>query len=167
MASGKKIIISVVIGLIVFSILLCFNKIGSGAYVTLLSITVLFSVVFSEIGRLKELDLKSLKLVLRDIEKETDLLKKLSREILSVIMMNQAFQGRWGTQEWDDLRLDINRAHVKKIEEIINDKKLSSDIFMYNDLFEKLQSKPCISENEEVVREVKKLLTKHLENLEE
>ncbi len=101
-----KTIIIAVVAIIFFTALLTLDQIGELSFVSLLSLTALISIVVQLFPRLKELDLKNLKLVLQEIKdtkeeiyaREEDL-KKISYQTLLILTFNSVTQGRMGSKE--------------------------------------------------------------------
>lgn len=98
-------------GTALFTVLLCQSIIGAAAYVFLISITALVSLVIHGFSRLKELDLKNLKLTLDKIEavkrdiyaKEHDL-KRAATVFARLILFNSNWQHRLSSNKLSQLR---------------------------------------------------------------
>lgn len=149
------------ISVIFFTILLYARLVSDVVFGSLVSILIFTFLVLFYADRLKEIDIKSLKLVLTDIREESKELKELSYNLSELIAMNSAFQGRWGTHEWEQLRSQVEKT---LIERILKDQSLIHNVFKYQDTFKKVDEmeKKGIGD---VDGEIIKTLTDHLKTL--
>lgn len=99
-------IVLALLGTALFSILLWYGLLKSTAYVALLSVLALVCLVLHGFSRIRELDLKNLRMKLDRMEKvkedifakEKDL-QKVSVQLAKIIAYNNAFHGRIGSHE--------------------------------------------------------------------
>lgn len=100
------------ISFLVFTTLLLFNRIGEASYCFLSAGSAMLGLVLHGFGRLQELDLKNLRLVLREIEQtkkelfvREEKLKAIAVPLAQVIALTGASEGRLGSREsWDTKR---------------------------------------------------------------
>lgn len=118
------------IAFVIFTVLLFIDHIGEASYCFLVAATALLGLVLHGFGRLQELDLKNLRLVLRKIEKtKKDLfvreekLKAIATPLAQLIAFSGASEGRLESQEsWAAKR----KWYKQKIESLISALQLSS-----------------------------------------
>ena len=126
---------AVVLSVGFFTYLLHLGLVSDTVYLGLLSLTLFTSIIVIGFDRLREIDLKSLKLVLSDIKEESKELKELAFNLSELIAMNSAFQGRWGSYEWNEPRDEIQRMQIEKI---LKNKNLTNCVFRYQNIFKKI-----------------------------
>lgn len=118
-------IISVVLGGVGFSTftyLLMASKIGASDYSLLLGLLAVVCIVISVLSRLRELDLKNLKLTLERIEEakkeiyaKEESLKKASHVLAELIAANSTLASIWGDDESNAYSKLIVLAKLKKL----------------------------------------------------
>jgi len=113
-----------VLAFFAFTGLLAFGKIGEASYCFLLAGTALVALVVKGFNRLRELDLKNLKIVLADIERAKDELavreerfKSVLIPLIQVIAYAGAAEGRLSSRESAKLR---RQWYQKKLEILVN-----------------------------------------------
>lgn len=118
------------VAFVVFTALLWLGRIGEASYCFLVAASVLLGLVLHGFGRLQELDLKNLRLVLREIEQtkkelfvREEKLKAIAVPLAQVIAFTGASEGRIGTKEsWAIKR----QWYRQKVEALVNALELSS-----------------------------------------
>ena len=114
----------------IFTALLVFGRIGEASYCFLVATATLLGLVLHGFGRLQELDLKNLRVVLREIEQtkkelfvREEKLRQIALPLAQIIALTGASEGRLGSREsWA-----IKRAWYKqKLQALINALGLSS-----------------------------------------
>jgi hypothetical protein len=108
---------------ITFTALLYLGKLGEATYAFLVAVTALFGLVLHGFGRLQELDLKNLRLVLRELQEtkreifvREEELKAVSVPLVQILAYQSAASGRWSDHE----STSLSRAwYKKKIEGLI------------------------------------------------
>ena len=90
----------------IFTALLWLGRIGEASYCFLVAAAALLGLVLHGFGRLQELDLKNLRLVLRDIEQtkkelfvREEKLKAIAIPLAQIIALTGASEGRFGSRE--------------------------------------------------------------------
>lgn len=118
------------IAFIIFTALLFFGHIGEASYCFLVAATALLGLVLHGFGRLQELDLKNLRLVLREIEQtkkelfvREEKLKAIAIPLAQVIAFTGASEGRWGSRESSPVKREW---YKQKVESLISALQLSS-----------------------------------------
>jgi len=114
----------------IFTALLWLGRIGEASYCFLVAAAVLLGLVLHGFGRLQELDLKNLRLVLREIEQtkkelfvREEKLKAIAIPLAQVIALTGASEGRLGGREsWTVKR----EWYKQKLQALINALELSS-----------------------------------------
>lgn len=109
---------------IVFTILLYVNKIGEASYAFLVAATALFGLVLHGFDRLKEIDLKNLRVVLRELQEtkkelfvREENLKSIAIPLAQIVAFTGVSEGRLGSKEtWSAKR----KWYKKKLEELIS-----------------------------------------------
>lgn len=94
------------LGIALITCLLVFDKIGQATYAVLFPIICILGLVLYGFRRLRELDLKNLRITLDKIEKtkqeifakEKDL-RDIGLRLAKILAFNNAFQGRLGSEE--------------------------------------------------------------------
>ncbi len=115
----------------IFTYLLYIGKIGEVSYAFLMPATAIFGLVLHGFDRLKELDLKNLRVVLNEI-KETqkeifvreEKLKEISLPLAQMVAFTAASEGRIANKEMWSVKRDW---YKKKLEELIESLELSPD----------------------------------------
>jgi len=105
-SSGILATVVGLVGFITFTALLVKDIVGTASYIVLLTLLTLICVVIPVLERLKELDIKNLKLTLEKIEgvkkdiyaKESDL-RQTSMLLAELIAANATVTGIWGDEE--------------------------------------------------------------------
>jgi len=118
------------IAFIIFTALLWLGHIGEAAYCFLVAAAALLGLVLHGFGRLQELDLKNLRLVLREIEQtkkelfvREEKLKAIAVPLAQIIALTGASEGRLGSREsWGVKR----EWYKKKLQSLISALELSS-----------------------------------------
>jgi hypothetical protein len=119
-----------VVAFAIFTTLLVFGRIGEASYCFLVAATTLLGLVLHGFGRLQELDLKNLRVVLREIEQtkkelfvREEKLRQIALPLAQIIALTGASEGRMGSREsWS-----IKRAWYKqKLQALIGALGLSS-----------------------------------------
>jgi hypothetical protein len=108
----------------VFTGLLLAGKIGEASYCFLVAGSALLGLVLHGFSRLQELDLKNLRLVLRQIEEtkkelfvREEKLKALAAPLAQIVAFTGASEGRFGSKESSDVK---RRWYRKKVEQLIS-----------------------------------------------
>jgi DNA polymerase III gamma/tau subunit len=98
------------------------SKIGTLGYSSLLGLLAIVCIVIPVLSRLKELDLKNLKLTLEKIEEakkeiyaKEESLKEASHVLAELIAANSTLTGVWGDEESNSYSKDLIRAKIKKL----------------------------------------------------
>ena len=116
--------------LVLFTTLLLLGKIGEASFSFLTAGTALLGLVLHGFGRLQELDLKNLRVVLREIEEtkkelfvREEKLKKIALPLAQIIALTGASEGRMGSREsWSAKR----EWYRRKVQELIAALELSA-----------------------------------------
>ena len=121
---GTISIIVGVVGFATFTFLLIDSKIGALGYSSLLGLLAIVCIVIPVLSRLKELDIKNLKLTLEKIEEakkeiyaKEESLKAASHVLAELIAANSTLTGIWGDEESNSYSKDLIRAKIKKLAE--------------------------------------------------
>jgi len=119
------IICGLFIGLVLFTFLLREGKIGSASYTTLLIISILVSLALYGFDRLKELDLKNLKIVLNEIKEvkkdvyaKAETVKKLGEEMAELTAFNVISVGRFAAEDLQDKMLEARDKITAVLKEL-------------------------------------------------
>ncbi|MEW8352819.1 MAG: hypothetical protein AB2665_03385 [Candidatus Thiodiazotropha sp.] len=119
---GTISVIVGVVGFVTFTYLLIDSKIGALGYSSLLGLLAIVCIVIPVLSRLKELDLKNLKLTLDKIEEakkeiyaKEESLKETSHVLAELIAANSTLTGIWGDDESNSYSKDLIRAKIKKL----------------------------------------------------
>jgi hypothetical protein len=122
------IICSIFIGVVLFTFLLREGKIGSLAYTTLITIIILTGIALYGFDRLKELDLKNLKLILteikevkKDVYAKAETVKKLGEEMAELTAFNVASVGRFAAPDLQEKMLKARDKIAVVLEAIGSD----------------------------------------------
>ena len=106
----------------IFTSLLCFGLIGEASYCVLAAGTALVGIVLHGFGRLQELDLKNLRLVLRELEStknelfvREEKLKAIITPLAQVIALTGASEGRFGDQKSWGIKREWYRQRVQAL----------------------------------------------------
>jgi hypothetical protein len=118
------------VGFILFTFLLWVGRIGEASYCFLVAASALLGLVLHGFGRLQELDLKNLRLVLREIEQtkkelfvREEKLKAIAIPLAQIIALTGASEGRMASHEtWNVKR----EWYKQKIQALITALELSS-----------------------------------------
>jgi hypothetical protein len=171
---GKIII--VLFGFGFFTILLKDTLINEWTFFLLLSLVLIVAIVFTEFDKLKELNIKELKLTLREVEEKSETIKQLSKEIVGMISINSGLQGRFGSEKSERLRVDISTIHIKRILDLIDEKGIyNADVLYFQNYLSELRETKItnkLSQREEKelsekgFREYEKRLGEYLKTLE-
>lgn len=116
---------------IVFTGLLYIGKVGEASYAFLIAATALFGLVLHGFDRLKELDLKNLRIVLRELQEtkkelfvREEKLKSIAIPLAQIVAFTGASEGRLSSKEtWSAKR----KWYKKKLEELIASLNFTSD----------------------------------------
>jgi hypothetical protein len=105
-----------------FTSLLVLHYISEASYCFLVAATALFALVLHSLGRLQELDLKNLKLTLRQIAHakqelfvREEQLKAVLVPLAQMLMFSNVAEGRWGSPEGAKLRRQWYGLRLKAI----------------------------------------------------
>ena len=119
---GVISIVVALIGFITFTLLLLNSKIETTGYFLLLSLLSLVCVVIPVLSRLKELDVKNLKLTLEKIEQakgeiyaKEESLKETSYILSEVIAANSTLVGMWGDKSSSKYSKALVRNKINKL----------------------------------------------------
>jgi hypothetical protein len=119
-----------VVAFAIFTALLWTKHIGEASYCFLAAATALLGLVLHGFGRLQELDLKNLRLVLREIEQtkkelfvREEQLKAIAIPLAQILALSGASEGRLGNRETWSLKREWYR---KKLQQLIEALQLSS-----------------------------------------
>ncbi|MFH1236564.1 MAG: hypothetical protein V1685_06570 [Parcubacteria group bacterium] len=129
-----------IIGLVFFTFLLKLGLISGTVYASLLGLSLLIAVVFPNIDRLKELDIKNMRAVLSEIKKESHIVKVLSGDIAELITLNGLFQGRWGDERTTNLRKQINEKQISRALSALESKASTERIAKYRNIFNEIDA---------------------------
>ena len=115
----------------IFTGLLWLGRIGEAAYCFLVAAAALLGLVLHGFGRLQELDLKNLRLVLREIEQtkkelfvREEKLKQIAVPLARILALTGASEGRLGNREYWAVKREWYR---RKIDELVAALELSAD----------------------------------------
>lgn len=107
----------------VFTVLLILGYVGEAAYAFLAAVSALMGLVLHGFGRLQEIDLKNLKLVLRELKETKEelfvkqqQLSSLAVPLAQIIAFSSAVEGRLSSKESFSLR---RKWYKKKVQELI------------------------------------------------
>lgn len=110
------------IAFIVFTSLLWLGRIGEASYCFLVAASALLGIVLHGFGRLQELDLKNLRLVLRELQdtkKELfvrqEKLKAIAVPLAQVIALTGASEGRMGDRESWNVKREWYRQRIQAL----------------------------------------------------
>lgn len=114
----------------VFTVLLYVGKISEASYVFLIAATALFGLVLHGFDRLKEFDLKNLRIVLRELQEtkqelfvREEKLKSIAIPLAQIIAFTGATEGRMGSKEtWSAKR----KWYKGKLEKLIESLELTA-----------------------------------------
>jgi hypothetical protein len=114
----------------IFTALLWLGRIGEVSYCFLVAAAAMLGLVLHGFGRLQELDLKNLRLVLREIEQtkkelfvREEKLKSIAVPLAQIIALTGASEGRMGNRESWDVKREWYR---QKLQALVNALELSS-----------------------------------------
>lgn len=182
----KSAITITCIFVILFTSLLCLSVIGQVAYVSLISISILagFIVFFSD--RIKEINLKELKMLLSEIKAAKDEVfakekevKDMAFHIAKIIAFTSQVQSRINNEDGYQRWRRWYRHHIDKLNKVTNFTKGETDEIykisrMYDELDELLAkcgnnvSKPCYKEHkpsvDKKIGEINKLIEEDIKN---
>lgn len=131
---------------IVFTMLLVFGKVGEASYCFLVAATVLLGLVLHGFGRLRELDLRSLRLVLRDIEVtkqelfvREEQLKRIAVPLAQVMALSGASEGRFGDEKSWSAKRSWYRAKIQALVDAIGlSPSEATETFKYSDMYDQI-----------------------------
>lgn len=110
----------------VFTALLWLGRIGEASYCFLVAAVALLGIVLHGFGRLQELDLKNLRLVLRELQdtkKELfvreEKLKAIALPLAQVIAFTGASEGRMGSQETWEAKREWYRQKIQALVDVL------------------------------------------------
>lgn len=116
---------------IAFTTLLYIGKIGEVSYAFLVPATALFGLVLHGFDRLKEIDLKNLRVVLRELQQtkkelfvREENLKSMAIPLAQMVAFTGASEGRMGSKESFSAK---RKWYKKKLEELISSLDFSED----------------------------------------
>lgn len=122
------IICSVFVGVVLFTFLLREGKIGSLSYATLIIAIILSGIALYGFDRLKELDLKNLKLILteikevkKDVYAKAETVKKLGEEMAELTAFNVVSVGRFAAPDLQDKMLEARDRIAVVLKELGSD----------------------------------------------
>jgi hypothetical protein len=150
--------------------LLVLGHIGEVSYSFLFALITLISIVVQLFPRLKELDLKNLKLVLAEIKdtkaelyaREEDL-KSISHIILLVLSYSTVTQGRWGSTKSIDLQKQWFQQKIEQLTDALqysNDEKkeITKYISKYNEYDSLMKGRGALKTSDPDYKETKEKL---------
>lgn len=134
------------IAFLVFTGLLYIGKIGEASYAFLVAATALFGLVLHGFDRLKEFDLKNLRIVLRELQEtkkelfvREEKLKSIAIPLAQIVAFTGASEGRMSSKEtWSAKR----KWYKKKLEELISSLNFTTS--------EELEAKKFVEKYEEI-----------------
>lgn len=145
----SEVIISILVGVTgtaIFTCLLVRKDLGASSYVIMMSVLALVCLVIPVFNRLRELDLKNLKLTLDKIEeakaevfaKEEDL-KESTLLLAELIAANTAVTGIWGDKDSSKYSKALIKKKTKDLLKNINvsDEKIK-EVFKYQQVLEEM-----------------------------
>lgn len=146
-SQGIIAIIVALIGFLTFTLLLLAEKIGTPGYLFLLSLLSLVCVVVPVLGRLKEFDVKNLKLTLEKIEQakgeiyaKEESLKEISYILSELIAANSTLTGMWGDENSSKYSKALVKNKIKKLcLKLGIPKEKIDDLFKYERALKELQ----------------------------
>lgn len=135
-------IISIIVGIVgfaTFTYLLVAGTVGTFSYSSLLALLALVCIVIPVLGRLREFDLKNLKLTLDRIEEakkeiyaKEESLKRASHVLAELIAANSAVTGVWSDEESNEYSKSLIRSKIRKLGEQMDFSRDEMDqIFRY------------------------------------
>lgn len=164
-------IVVAALGTTLFTFLLVYHEIGSISYVTLLCALGLISLVLHGFSRIRELDLKNLKMTLDRIEeakaevfaKEADL-KNITISLAQIIAFSNAFQGRLRSEESYELQSKWYRLQTNKLLNILAVNNLDRrEILKYDTFFQKVKTLKSTEEKEKFSDELLDMMKEDIE----
>ena len=168
-------IASAIVGLIgfaTFTYLLIAGYIQTAGYCSLLALLALVCIVIPVLGRLKEFDLKNLRLILNKIEevkkeiyaKEEDL-KETSLLLSELIAANTTVTGIWGDKETKEYSDALIKTKIKSLGKKLNfDPDQIDSIFKYENALKRVHE-ASKEEHDEKWQEFKDLLKAESEKI--
>lgn len=151
------IICSVFVCVVLFTFLLREGKIGSTSYTTLIITIILSGLALYGFDRLKELDLKNLKLILteikevkKDVYAKAETVKKLGEEMAELTAFNVTSVGRFAAPDLQDKMLEAR----DKIAAVL--KELGSDDLRIKEISKQIDDTVMRDLKYEVLSEVQK-----------
>ena len=161
-----------IIGVILFTTLLISNFINANIYLLLLSLLALICLVIPVIKRLRELDIKNLKMTLDKLEsvkenvfaKQKDI-QDFSKSMLKLLAVTTTLESIWGDEETNKYKKIIIQKRIKNILQLLN---VSEDegkaIFKYESALSDMQNKEG-EERDRKWQEFKDVLKKESEEI--
>jgi hypothetical protein len=120
-------ILTALLGVSLFTVLLIGKYIGAPSYCFLIALCVLVGLVLRGFDRLQELDIRNLRMTLREIKKtkeeifaKQEDLKKTALLMAQIMDLNNTTQGRWGSSEGNELRRNWNDKKLKEVIDSFN-----------------------------------------------
>ncbi|WP_085920092.1 hypothetical protein [Halomonas sp. CSM-2] len=146
-SQGVISILVALIGFVTFTLLLLNEKIGVLGYFSLLSLLSFVCVVIPVLSRLKELDVRNLKLTLEKIEQakgeiyaKEESLKETSYILSELIAANSTLMGMWGDENSSKYSKALVRNKINKLGASLDiPKDKIDDLFKYERALKELQ----------------------------
>ena len=131
---------------LLFTVLLWLGRLGEASYCFLVSAAILLGIVLHGFGRLQELDLKNLRLVLREIDQtkkelfvREERIKSIVVPLAQIMAFTGASEGRWGSTETAKIK---RKWYRRKLQELVEQLDLSpneaTEIHKYMDKYDQI-----------------------------
>jgi hypothetical protein len=111
----------------IFTVLLWMGRLGEASYCFLAGVSALLGIVLHGFGRLQELDLKNLRLVLREIEQtkkelfvREEKLKSIAVPLAQIIALTGASEGRMSSRESWEIKREWYRQKLQALVEALD-----------------------------------------------
>lgn len=151
-----SIVVLAVSGTSLFTFLLVHGQIGEVVYLALVALLALLCSVLPGFSRLRELDLRNLRLTLDRIEevkeevfaKEADL-RNIAISLAKIIAFGNAFQGRYKSEEGIQLERNWYLLQTNKLLDLLAvDRKVRQEILKYDTFYQTARSLKAADEKE-------------------
>lgn len=163
------------IAFFIFTTLLVFGRIGEASYCFLVAASMLFGLVVHGFGRLQELDLKNLRVVLRELKETKEelfvreaKLKAIALPLVQVIAFAGASEGRMGSAESWAIKRQWYKHKLQRLTDALElDPTESSETKKYAQKYEEIDRalakreghKPVDAEYNQSIAEVERLFS--------
>ncbi len=153
-------------GVVLFTFLLIRKDIGSISYSSLLAILALTCLAISWGSRIRELNLKDLKIILgkhkkikEDIYAKEEKLKQISVLLSEIIAFNTSTQNRWTSINSVVLRRNWNRKKIDELLKLLNVPETEKEkVFKYSDIYDRIDKSEDVNERSELSNKLHRTL---------